>query len=421
MRKGWAVKYLKELASIMYGHTAKAGMDEEGPKYLRITDIQNDNVNWDSVPHCKPLGYEIEKYKLKKNDIVFARTGATTGKSFLIENNHNAVFASYLIRVQIKDRNLYSKFLFYFFKSPIYWNRIQKGISGSTQGGFNAKKLGNLQIPIPPLPEQKQIVAILDQAFEAIDRAKANIEKNIQNARELFQSKLDEMFAQKGDNWEGAKLRKICQTTSNIKWDEVDDYYYEYIDLSSVSRDSFNITYTKTISAQNAPSRAKKLIKENDVLFATTRPTLKRVTIVPHKYSNQICSTGFAVLRCIENQVKPKWIFYFLQSSEFMEKIEASQRGASYPAVTDKDVKDNSIVFPKSLDVQEHLTLKLDNIRIKTEHLISQYIAKTKSLEELKKSLLQKAFEGELTQKDAEEISSAGLAAEPEAAYETKK
>lgn len=268
--------------------------------------------------------------------------------------------------------------------------------NGAVFNSINRKQIGNIPIPIPPLSEQKQIVALLDKAFAAIDQAKANIEKNIENARELFQSKLDEVFTNEGDVWIRKKLKDVCQKTANIKW-QSNNGNYEYIDLSSVSRDTLKVTDTKTISEKSAPSRAKKIIHENDVIFATTRPTLKRMTIIPEELSNQICSTGFVVLRSDVNQIKPEWIFYFLQTTNFMERMETVQRGTSYPAVTDRDVKNCIINFPESLNNQQEMITKLNDIKDASEEMISEYSQKIKLLEELKKSILEKAFNGELT------------------------
>lgn len=195
MKQGWEIKKLGEVSKINYGFTVSASQKDIGPKFLRITDIQDNNVNWETVPFCKIVEDDIKKYKLKTGDIVFARTGATTGKSYLIKNPPLSVFASYLIRVQISDdKNILPDFLFKYFQTNKYWDKIQKGISGSAQGGFNATKLSELKIPLPPLPEQKRIVKILDEAFEAIDKAKANAEKNLQNSKELFDSYLNGVF-----------------------------------------------------------------------------------------------------------------------------------------------------------------------------------------------------------------------------------
>ncbi len=130
--------YVADFCSIMYGFTDSASADPVGPQFLRITDIQNDSVNWATVPYCKNKDAETEKYLLKEADIVFSRTGATTGKCFRIVDPPRSIFASYLIRVRVTHSALDSRYLRYFFDSPIYWDLIRDGSTGSAQGGFNA-------------------------------------------------------------------------------------------------------------------------------------------------------------------------------------------------------------------------------------------------------------------------------------------
>lgn len=192
---GWIIKELKILSNIMYGHTAKSSGTFKGPKYLRITDIQDNHVDWNEVPNCLHLKDDYEKYELKCGDIVFARTGATTGKSFLIKKCPDAVFASYLIRVQPDQDVISPEFLYMFFQSPKYWRVIESGISGSAQGGFNAKKLGNLLIPIPPLSEQKEIVAKLDELNRHCKESEEKYQQKLTNLEELKKSLLQKAFA----------------------------------------------------------------------------------------------------------------------------------------------------------------------------------------------------------------------------------
>src|SRR5579863_8852429 len=104
--KGWVEKKLGDLAKINYGYTESASTEQVGPRFLRITDIQNSHVDWDTVPYCPIATSDLPKYKLAEGDIVFARTGATTGKSYLIAEPPDAVFASYLIRVQLSAKEL---------------------------------------------------------------------------------------------------------------------------------------------------------------------------------------------------------------------------------------------------------------------------------------------------------------------------
>lgn len=150
--------------SVDYGVTASAASSNVGPKFLRITDIQDGQVDWNQVPWCECSQREVEGSRLAGGDIVFARTGATTGKSFLIrECPEDAVFASYLIRVRLGKRALPS-FVAHYFQTAEYWAQISSNVRGVAQPGVNATTLKSLRIPLPPLEEQRRIAAILDQA-----------------------------------------------------------------------------------------------------------------------------------------------------------------------------------------------------------------------------------------------------------------
>lgn len=161
--------------------------------------------------------------------------------------------------------------------------------------------------------------------------------------------------------WVDVTLGAICESTSNIKWSEYDGDSLDYIDLTSVDRDSLTITETTKVTSDNAPSRARKIIHKDDVIFATTRPTLGRVTTIGQEYHNQICSTGYAVLRPMAGVVITRFIYYFILSESFMKLMESLQRGASYPAVSEKDVKQSSLKIPKSIEEQQQIVAILDD------------------------------------------------------------
>lgn len=150
--------------SVDYGLTASACHEPVGPKFLRITDLQNGSVEWNSVPWCKANEKKRQSAKLNIGDIVFARTGATTGKSFLIrECPEEAVFASYLIRVRLSNK-ADPRYIAHFFQTSDYWNQITQNARGAAQPGVNATKLKSLKIPLPSLVEQNRIADILDEA-----------------------------------------------------------------------------------------------------------------------------------------------------------------------------------------------------------------------------------------------------------------
>ena len=133
---------------------------------------------------------------LQTGDIVFARTGATTGKSYLVKNPPQAVFASYLIRVQLKLSELLPEFLYLFFQTKTYWNEVNKGLYGSAQGGFNASKLGSLIISYPfSIEEQKTIISELESVKKETQRLEAIYQRKITCLDELKKSLLQQAFA----------------------------------------------------------------------------------------------------------------------------------------------------------------------------------------------------------------------------------
>ena len=159
--------------------------------------------------------------------------------------------------------------------------------------------------------------------------------------------------------WEIKKLGEVCETAKNIKWANIPaSLNISYIDLSAVDRDSSSITETQLINSSNAPSRAKQIVRYGDVIFATTRPTLRRLCAIPEDYDNAICSTGFCVLRP-KKEILTEWIFYTLKCDAYYAYIEPIQKGASYPAVTDNEVKEYTFLMP-SLAEQRRIVEILD-------------------------------------------------------------
>lgn len=153
-------------------------------------------------------------------------------------------------------------------------------------------------------------------------------------------------------------INDITMKTSNIRWKNNDNSYH-YIDLTSVSRDNNSIIETSEINANNAPSRAQKLVLENDVIFATTRPTQQRLCLINEEYSGEIASTGYCVLRAKIDDVLPKWIFFNLSTTDFKNYVEENQSGSAYPAISDAKVKEYKIPVPP-IEEQERIVGILD-------------------------------------------------------------
>ena len=156
--------------------------------------------------------------------------------------------------------------------------------------------------------------------------------------------------------WEIKTLGEILQKTETINPLQLPETEFNYVDVSSVSNTTFEIEQTQFLKGKDAPSRARRLIKENDVLFATVRPTLQRIAIVPEHLNNQVCSTGYFVLRP-KNEINHRFVFYWLFTNDFMEQMENLQKGASYPAVTDAEVRAQKIPIPILLEQKRLVTL----------------------------------------------------------------
>lgn len=232
---GWESCTLKEIVrSITYGHTASATEERVGPRFLRITDIQNGRVDWESVPFCECD--DVEKYALKNGDIVIARTGATTGKNFLIGDlNEPSVFASYLIRLETLE-DVSAEFISQFMRTQDYWRQITNVSKGSAQPGANASILSKLQLPVAPRPEQRRIVA----KIEALQERSRNACKALAEVKPLLEQFRQSLLAAafRGDltaDWReenpdvepASELLERIRTERRAKWEAAELAKYE--------------------------------------------------------------------------------------------------------------------------------------------------------------------------------------------------
>ena len=168
--EGWEISLLRDCAKKPeYGHTASANSEPIGPRLLRITDIQDGSVEWDRVPYCNCDSDIMMSKGLKADDIVVARIGATTGKSFIISECPEAIFASYLIRLRTNRNKVTPPYLYYYMQTNPYWRHIDYHKGGRLRGGVSIPVLESLPLPLPNLAEQEEIVSILDAIDRKID------------------------------------------------------------------------------------------------------------------------------------------------------------------------------------------------------------------------------------------------------------
>jgi len=193
---GWEWIRLDNISiNVHYGYTTSANNTIKDVRLLRITDIQNGLVDWENVPGCEIDKSKVDNYVLGSGDLLIARTGGTIGKTFLVEDTSVcAVFASYLIRV-IPSRQIYPQYLKYFAISPLYWEQLYAKSSGTGQPNVNATSLKALITPLPPLNEQKRIVAKVDELMALCDKLETSLSKSQTDCDKLMEAAVTEIMA----------------------------------------------------------------------------------------------------------------------------------------------------------------------------------------------------------------------------------
>ncbi len=264
---------------------------------------------------------------------------------------------------------------------------------------FTLAKAKGLPFSLPPLSEQQRISFVLSKIQQAIEQQN----KIIQTAKELKKSLINKLFTEglHGEeqketeiglipkSWEVKVVDNIVEKTKQIDPKRKSNLTFKYIDVSGISNESFRITEHKIYNNSNAPSRARKLVQTDDVIFATVRPTLKRIAYIDEVYNGEICSTAFCVLRSKTSILLSRFLYYYVQRDAFIEELAKLQRGASYPAVTDSDIKKQKIPLP-NLDEQQEIADILLNIDKK----LTQAESRKQTLQSLFKTMLNQLMTG---------------------------
>lgn len=294
------------------------------------------------------------------------------------------------------SESINSEFLFAFLLK--HENEIV-GNAGAVFNSINKTQIESIEIPLPPLPEQKRIVAILDKAFAAIDKAKANAEQNLKNAKELFESYLNGVFENKGRDWEEKKLMElgITQTGTTPKTSEKENYgdYIPFIKPADVNYLGVgDLRYTNE-GLSKSGLRKGRLIESGSILMVCIGATLGKVGFAEKNVSSNQQINSLTV----SGEYEPKFFYYAMTSKHFQKKVLEEGMGAqaTLPIINKSKWENLSVSYIKSKSAQKIIVCKLDKLRANTQNLQINYRNKIKAMEELKKSILQKAFSGELT------------------------
>jgi len=253
--QGWVWARLGEIARrIHYGYTASANPSLRGVRLLRITDIQDNAVDWTTVPGVEISDGEVEHYALERGDILIARTGGTIGKTFLVDDLPvTAVFASYLIRVQGATA-LYDRYLKLFMESPVYWKQLEEGARGAGQPNVNGKTLAQMIVPVPSAAEQRRIVAKVDELMALCDRLEQSSRDQEMQRERVASSALHHLRnGASGDSLTGR---------SRFYIDHLDDFTAMSSQLPDLRRTILSLAVRGRLVPQNlGEERASELVK----------------------------------------------------------------------------------------------------------------------------------------------------------------
>lgn len=372
MREGWEVKRLSDCIKLKSGNNLTS-------KNMIHGDIPVYGGNGISGYH--------NQYNLEGNQIVIGRVGALCGNVRYIDER--IWLTDNAFKVSEFKYDFDYEFLTYLLNEVNLRNYARQ----SAQPVISNSSIKDVLLTFPiSVSEQKRIVKTLDLAFKQIDRAKENLEKNLNNAKELFASKLNEVFSQRGEGWEEKTLKEVCEITSKLI-DPKEEKYQDlvHIGAGNIASEKGTLSNLQTAKEENLIS-GKFLFDEEMVLYSKIRPYLMKV--VKCEFIG-LCSADIYPLVPIENEITQSLLYYLLLSNNFTEyAIEGSQR-AGMPKVNRKHLFEYSFYLP-NIKEQEEETKVLDKLFEISLNLQTHYQDKLNNLEELKKSILEKAFKGEL-------------------------
>jgi type I restriction enzyme S subunit len=272
---------------------------------------------------------------------------------------------------------------------------------GATAKSLRLRHFIDLEIPFPSINEQKHIVKKLDTCMEQIDKAIKNVEQNIQNAEDLFQSQLNEVLSSNKDGWIEKKLGEVCKlitkgtTPTSVGYKFIDEGI-NFVKVESIALDgSFIKTKFAHISIDCHNKLKRSQLKEGDIIFSIAG-ALGRTAIVTDEILPANTNQALSILR-LKNDVDidVKYLLYTLSNKDALEQVKNYGGGTAQQNLSLTQMKSFKLTFP-SLHIQNQIVLKLDKIKIITQLLKSNYQNELKALNELKQSILEKAFNGEL-------------------------
>ncbi|MFT5542593.1 MAG: type I restriction enzyme S subunit [Arenicella sp.] len=396
----WPVCRLQDICEFQNGFAFKSKLfSNDGTPILRISNIQSGSIDLKQMVYTNLSSYKenLDKYRVVDGDLLIAMSGATTGKIGI-----NQTGLEFLLNQRVgkflPSKHLDKKYLYYYLNT-----KIQEHLdisAGSAQPNLSTEQIKSIKIPLPDIPEQKRIVTILEQAFADIEQARAKTEQNLKNAQELFESYLHQIFSHPDGDWVATTLGKITGGVFTGPFGSLlhkSDYIENGIPLVNPAHITSNGIETdprKTISNETAQRLSNYIMRQGDVVIAR-RGEMGRCALISKHEDGFLCGTGSFVIKSSEG-FYGQYLVRYLRSFSCKAKLEKIAGGAVMPNLSNKDLSNLKIIIPP-LEKQISISNSIDKLAIDIEKVISIYQNKINNLEELKKSILQKAFAGEMS------------------------
>ena len=315
---------------------------------------------------------EMKRFELHSGDLIMSCSG-TMGKIAIVpENIKKGIINQALLKLSPSSK-VSNVFLKLWMQSESFQDSLKEYSGGAAiQNVASVAILKQIEIPLPKIPEQQRIVSTLDQAFAAIAKAKANAEQNLRNAKELFESYLQGVFENKGENWVEKRFDEICVLQRGF-------------DLPTHSRNEGNYPL---VSSNGITDRIDQWKVKSPGVVTGRSGTIGNVHFIEEDYWP--LNTALYIKEFHGNY--ERFIYYFLKQFD----LGKYSSGAGVPTLNRNNVHGEMVWFPKSLSEQQTIVASLDTLSAETKRLEAIYQKKIVDLEELKKSVLQKAFNGEL-------------------------
>jgi len=377
----------------------KSDYVDAGVPLVNPINMVNDRILPDpSMLISESTRQRLSNYVLEEGDIVVGRRGeigrcAVVGET---EAGWLCGTGSFFIRPL---PSIDSQFLAHLIRSGTYRGKLEEAATGTTMKNLSNTALSDLVVSIPPLPEQQRIVGILDEAFDAISTAKANAEKNLQNARALFESHLQAVFTQRDEGWIEKPLASLCDPARVITYgvillgDEVPEGV-PCLRTSNIRWLRIDTEGIKRIAPSLSAEFARTVLRGGEVLV-NVRGTLGGVSVATPEMAGWNVSREVAVVPVEASRINPEFIAYWIGAGVSQQWLGGVKKGAAYVGINIEDLRLLPVKVPgpaRQLDTVRHL----DSLQTETQRLESIYHQKLAALDALKKSLLDQAFTGVL-------------------------